>query len=73
MATRLLPPVGIDQFTHLMSRTCSKTKFFTSDYNKKKFIEIMRKSEEFSGCQVLAYAIMPQHFLCVAPHNTCYV
>jgi putative transposase len=62
MATRLLPPVGTDQFTHLMSRTCSKTKFFASDYNKKKFVEIMRKSEEFSGCQVLAYAIMPNHF-----------
>jgi REP element-mobilizing transposase RayT len=62
MPARLLPPVGIDQFTHLMSRTCSKTHFFEPDYNKKKFVDVMRRSEEFSGVQVLAYAVMPSHF-----------
>ena len=73
MPARLLPPVGVDQFTHLMSRTVSKTHFLESDYNKDKFVDIMRKTEEFSGCQILAYAVMPNHFLCGAPHKKCYV
>jgi len=62
MPVRMLPEVGVEQFVHLMSRTCSKTRFFDDDYNKRKFVEIMRKTEEFSGCQVLAYSVMPNHF-----------
>ena len=62
MPRRLLPEVGTEQYVHLMSRTCSKTRFFNKDINKQTFINIMRRTEEFSGCRVLAYAIMPNHF-----------
>lgn len=62
MPRRLLPEAGTQQYVHLMSRTCSKTKFFKDDINKLKFVNMMRRTEEFSGCRVLAYAIMPNHF-----------
>ena len=46
---------------HVISRVVDRRKIFT-DTEKERFLRIMRAVEGFSACEVLAYAIMGNHF-----------
>jgi uncharacterized protein YecE (DUF72 family) len=58
---------------HTFQRCVDVGAWMDTDYKKEKFRQIMRAVEQYSGCRVLTYVIMHNHFLCGAPHNTCYV
>lgn len=52
---------GSDQFFHLISRVANK-QFLLNDRAKMVFISYLRRYEAFSGCQVLTYCLMDNHF-----------
>lgn len=52
---------GSDQFFHLISRVANK-QFLLNDRAKMVFVSYLRRYEAFSGCQVLTYCLMDNHF-----------
>ena len=65
------PRVKVDgrSIYHTFNRCVDSGAWMDTDYKKEQFREIMRKVEQYSGCKVLAYAVMDNHYLCGAPHN----
>ena len=47
---------------HTFQRCVDKSAWMDSDYKKEKFRQIMRDVEQYSGCRVLTYAIMDNHY-----------
>lgn len=52
---------GVEQVFHVMSRVVDRQKIF-GELEKEKFRRVMRQVEGFSGCEVLTYCIMGNHF-----------
>lgn len=49
------------QFYHCTSRIVDRSKVF-GDQEKEMFSKLMRKYEKFSGCRILSYCLMDDHF-----------
>jgi putative transposase len=58
------PRVKVDSRSiyHTFNRCVDSGAWMDTDYKKEKFREIMRKVEQYSGCNVLTYAIMDSHY-----------
>ena len=59
-------------FYHVLSRVVDR-RMVLDDDEKERFRKLMRRTAAFSGVDVLTYAALDNHFLCGAPHKTCYV
>jgi putative transposase len=59
-----MPRVKVDgrSIYHTFQRCVDKSAWMDSDYKKEKFRQIMRAVEQYSGCRVLTYAIMNNHY-----------
>jgi hypothetical protein len=70
-ATRRFLVKGRSAVYHLVSRTSMK-QFWLGDEEKEVFVRLMRKQAAFCGIQVLAYAVMSNHFHILArvPYET---
>ena len=61
MARCYLKDDGVEQVFHLMSRVVDKRMVFEEE-EKAQFRRLIRQVEGFSGCEVLTYCIMGNHF-----------
>ena len=59
-------------YYHIVSRIVDRRMALNAD-EKERFRRLLRQMEAFSGCKVLTWAALDNHYLCGAPHKICNV
>jgi len=60
-------------FYHVTSRGNERKAVFKSLRDREKFLSYLESATERYGAAIHVYCLMDNHFLCGAPHKTCYV
>jgi putative transposase len=58
---------------HVMGRGIERKKIFINDTDRNDFIDRLAGLAEEGAMDVYAWVLMPNHYLCRALHNRCYV
>ena len=58
---------------HVMARGNNGQKIFLKPSDYEAFLEALKKVRKRYPFYLYAYVLMSNHWLCGAPHNTCYV
>ena len=58
---------------HVITRGIEKRDIFWDDYDRNNFLERLGTIIDESDTDCYAWALLPNHFLCAAPHKQCYV
>ena len=58
---------------HVIVRGNQRQKTFFNDSDYQAYLERIGRYGKKTSVTVHAYCLMPNHFLCGAPHKTCYV
>jgi len=58
---------------HVIVRGNQRRKTFRYDDDYKAYLDRLEKYRAKCNVRIYAYCLMPNHWLCGAPHNTCYV
>ena len=58
---------------HAINRGIDRRHLFQDERDYMAFLEDLEAASEIHGVQVHAYALLPNHYLCGDPHNTCNV
>ncbi|WP_157671910.1 transposase [Desulfuromonas soudanensis] len=58
---------------HVLNRGNGRAEVFHKPADFAAFVTLIGEAKERFPVKVLAYCLMSNHFLCGAPHNTCYV
>ena len=58
---------------HVMARGIVRRKIFKDNKDRKEFLERLAIILEETQTQCYAWALIPNHALCGAPHKKCYV
>ena len=64
-----LPDVPV----HVVQRGNNRQAVFFDDNDYRIYLDWLGQTASDHGCRIHAYALMTNHILCEASHNTCYV
>ena len=62
-----------DAYYHVTCRGNERKPIYRDDTDRRSFIGKLEVSCEIYDVRIDAYVLMPNHFLCGAPHKKCYV
>ncbi len=60
-------------YHHVMNRGLSRRDIFLEDKGREQFLDLLSDISRLWKIEIYAYCLMPNHYLCGAPHNQCYV
>jgi putative transposase len=60
-------------FYHVMNRGQSRRNIFMGARGQQSFLDLLADIARLWKVEIYAYCLMDNHYLCGAPHNTCYV
>ena len=58
---------------HVLNRRVGRLELFEKPADYSAFEKILAEAHHRTGIRITAYCLMPNHVLCGAPHNQCYV
>ena len=58
---------------HVLNRANARSRIFEKDQDYEAFKRVIGEAVERIPVRILAYSIMPNHYLCGAQHKACYV
>ncbi len=58
---------------HVTARGNERKPIYRDDRDRERFLETLEETVERFGLVIHTYCLMPNHDLCGAPHNRCYV
>jgi putative transposase len=61
------------QVYHVLNRGNGRAEVFHKAEDFAAFVKLIGEAKERFPVKVIAYCLMSNHFLCGAPHKTCYV
>jgi len=61
-------------YYHLLNRVAGEPDYFPfGDMEKERFFQLVQQVSGFYSLELLSVVVMSNHYLCGAPHRTCYV